>query len=64
MFKRQKLIQQLRHALSLATSPDEMIIEFDIMETTFEVDLLQTVLTFEGGEGENISRKSQSHKKK
>ena len=36
--KRHELITQLRHALNLATSPRETVIEFDIFETTFEVD--------------------------
>ena len=39
---RQLLIRQLRHALHLVECPNEMVIEFDIMETTYEFDLLQT----------------------
>jgi hypothetical protein len=36
--KRAGLIRQLRHALHLAESPRENVIEFDIFETTFEVE--------------------------
>ncbi len=36
--KRAGLIRQLRHALYLAESPKENVIEFDIFETTFEVE--------------------------
>ncbi len=46
MTNRERLIQQLRHALHLAQCPDEMIVEFDILETTFEVDLLATATDF------------------
>jgi hypothetical protein len=36
---RSELIQQLRHALYLAESPGEDVIEFDIADTTFEFEL-------------------------
>ena len=35
---RASLIGQLRHALALAESPRETVIEFDILETTFELE--------------------------
>jgi hypothetical protein len=36
--RRSKLIGQLRRALYLAESPQETCIEFDILETTFELE--------------------------
>ncbi len=36
--KRSELIGQLRQALHLAESPQEKVIEFDILETTFNLE--------------------------
>jgi hypothetical protein len=44
MTNRQKLIAQLRQILYLVESPKETLVEFDILDTTFEVELEQEAL--------------------
>ncbi len=41
--RRASLIRQLRYALYLAESPKEICIEFDILETTFELEFDEEV---------------------